>query len=77
MYSGFLPAAMLATVRSTRRLWCRWWESRMNRLRYAVSDHTVSGYRTAFTRVNGLRSVSMGESRRDNVYCSFDKAVTA
>lgn len=60
LYNGFLPAAMLGyRPIDTEGYGTDAWESRMNRLRYAVSDHTVSGISTAFTRVNGLRSVSM------------------
>jgi type II secretory pathway pseudopilin PulG len=60
LYSGFLPAAMLGyRPIDAEGYGIDAWDTRLNRLRYAVSDHTVSGISTPFTRVNGLRNVSM------------------
>jgi len=57
---GFLPAALLGFKPTDGRGYgLDAWESASQRIRYAVSSHTVGGVSNAFTRTNGLRSVPL------------------
>lgn len=57
---GFLPAALLGFRPTDAQGYAiDAWESAANRLRYAVSNHTVGGVTNAFTRANGLRNVPL------------------
>ena len=59
-YHGFLPAALLGFKPTDEHGYATdAWESRFNRVRYAVSDRTVGGVANAFTRANGMRSVPL------------------
>ena len=59
-YHGFLPAALLGFRPTDAEGYAvDAWESRGNRLRYAVSDRTVAGVASVFTRANGMRSVPL------------------
>lgn len=57
---GYLPAAVLGFKPADAQGYALdAWETGANRLRYAVSSHTVGGVTNVFTRVNGMRSVSL------------------
>ena len=59
-YHGFLPAALLGFKPTDAEGYAvDAWESRANRLRYAVSDRAVGGVTNVFTRVNGMRSAPL------------------
>jgi type II secretory pathway pseudopilin PulG len=59
-YHGYLPAALLGFRPTDADGYAvDAWESRANRLRYAVSDRTVGGIASVFTRANGMRSVPL------------------
>jgi type II secretory pathway pseudopilin PulG len=59
-YHGFLPAALLGFKPTDAEGYAvDAWESKANRLRYAVSDRTVAGVPNVFTRANGMRSVPL------------------
>lgn len=59
-YHGYLPAALLGFRPTDAQGYSvDAWGTGMNRLRYAVAHHTVSGIVNPFTRVNGMRSVAM------------------
>lgn len=59
-WHGFLPAALLGfTPTDLQGYAIDAWGVPANRIRYAVSNHTVSGTTNPFTRINGLRSVPM------------------
>lgn len=60
IYNGYLPAALLGYRPSDAEGYgVDAWDSRLNRLRYAVSDQSVGGISSPFTRANGMRSVPM------------------
>ena len=60
VYNGFLPAALLGyTPADAQGYAVDAWETRFNRVRYAVSDQSIGGVSNALTRVNGMRSVSL------------------
>ena len=60
VYSGYLPAALLGfTPADAQGYGVDAWDTRFNRLRYAVSDQTVGGVTNVFTRANGMRSVPL------------------
>jgi type II secretory pathway pseudopilin PulG len=77
-YHGFLPAALLGFKPTDAEGYAMdAWESRFNRVRYAVSDRTVGGVSNAFTRANGMRSVplaSLGASAFFHICQSGDGA---
>ena len=57
---GYLPAAVLGFKPTDAQGYAvDAWDSKANRLRYAVSSHTVGGVTNVFTRANGMRSVSL------------------
>jgi type II secretory pathway pseudopilin PulG len=57
---GFLPAALLGfRPTDARGYGLDAWETASQRIRYAVSSHTLGGVTNAFTRTNGLRSVPL------------------
>ncbi len=57
---GFLPAALLGFKPTDGSGYAiDAWESASQRIRYAISTHTVGGVSNAFTRTNGLRSVPL------------------
>lgn len=59
-YYGYLPAALLGFKPTDAEGYAvDAWESRANRLRYAVTDRTVAGVANLFTRANGMRSVPL------------------
>ena len=59
-YHGFLPAALLGFKPTDADGYAvDAWESKANRLRYAVSDRNVAGVASVFTRANGMRSVPL------------------
>jgi type II secretory pathway pseudopilin PulG len=59
-FNGYLPAALLGFKPTDAEGYAvDAWESRANRIRYAVADQTVAGVASAFTRANGLRSVPL------------------
>lgn len=56
-YHGFLPAALLAfSPVDAQGFAIDAWGQTANRIRYAVSDETVNGVATPFTRINGMRT---------------------
>lgn len=60
VYNGYLPAALLGfTPADAQGYGVDAWDTRFNRLRYAVSDQTVGGVSNVFTRANGMRSVPL------------------
>ncbi len=60
LYNGYLPAALLGYRPIDAQGYAvDAWDTVANRLRYAVSDQKVGGVPNAFTRVNGMRSVSL------------------
>jgi type II secretory pathway pseudopilin PulG len=57
---GYLPAALLGFKPIDAHGYALdAWEVASNRIRYAVSDHTLAGVSNPLTRVNGLRSIPM------------------
>jgi type II secretory pathway pseudopilin PulG len=59
-YSGYLPAALLGFRPIDAQGYAvDAWDTAANRVRYAVSDQKVGGVSNAFTRSNGMRSVSL------------------
>jgi type II secretory pathway pseudopilin PulG len=60
IYNGFLPAALLGfTPADAEGFAVDAWDTRLNRLRYAVSNQTIGGVSNVFTRANGMRSVPL------------------
>ncbi|HET7158222.1 MAG TPA: prepilin-type N-terminal cleavage/methylation domain-containing protein [Burkholderiales bacterium] len=60
-YHGYFPAALLGfRPTDAQGYGVDAWGTNMNRLRYAVANHTVSGIVNPITRINGMRSVAMG-----------------
>lgn len=60
IYNGFLPAALLGyRPTDAEGYGVDAWDTRLNRLRYAVSDQSVGGISSPFTRANGMRSLPM------------------
>lgn len=59
-WQGFLPAARLGFKPTDAQGYgVDAWGLTANRIRYAVSNHTVAGVTNPFTRTNGLRSIPM------------------
>jgi type II secretory pathway pseudopilin PulG len=60
LWHGFLPAALLGLSPVDAQGYATdGWGTSANRIRYAVSNHSVAGVANPFTRTNGFRSVSM------------------
>jgi type II secretory pathway pseudopilin PulG len=60
LYNGYLPAALLGfTPSDAQGFAVDAWDTKANRIRYAVSEQTIGGITSAFTRVNGMRSVPL------------------
>jgi hypothetical protein len=60
VYNGYLPAALLGfTPADAQGYAVDAWDTRLNRLRYAVSDQTIGGISNVFTRANGMRNVPL------------------
>jgi type II secretory pathway pseudopilin PulG len=60
VWQGFVPAAVLGlTSMDVQGYAIDAWGVPANRIRYAVSNHTIAGTTNPFTRMNGLRSVPM------------------
>lgn len=60
VWHGFLPAALLGFKPADEHGYALdAWEGAANRIRYAVSSQTIDAVAHAFTRVNGLRSVTL------------------
>ena len=79
-YHGYLPAALLGFRPADAQGYAiDAWESSVNRIRYAVSDRTVGGVASVFTRTNGMRSVplaSLGASAHFFI-CQSGEGTTA
>jgi type II secretory pathway pseudopilin PulG len=59
-YTGYLPAALLGfTPADAQGYGVDAWDTRANRLRYAVTEQTIGGVTNALTRANGMRSVPL------------------
>lgn len=59
-YNGYLPAALLGFKPTDAEGYAvDAWESKGNRIRYAVADQAVAGVSNAFTRANGMRNVPL------------------
>jgi type II secretory pathway pseudopilin PulG len=59
-YNGYLPAALLGFKPTDAEGYAvDAWESKANRIRYAVADQAIAGVPNAFTRANGMRDVPL------------------
>jgi type II secretory pathway pseudopilin PulG len=79
-YQGFLPAALLGFKPTDADGYAvDAWESRANRVRYAVSDRSVAGVSNVFTRANGMRSVPLASLGSGSHYfiCQSGNGTTA
>lgn len=67
-YHGFLPAALLGlpSVDSGGYAIDPWGGSAANRIRYAISNHTVGGITNAFTRSGGMAAVGVPSLGAEN-----------
>jgi type II secretory pathway pseudopilin PulG len=64
VYNGFLPAALLGfTPADAQGYGVDAWDTRLNRVRYAVSDQSIGGITNVLTRANGMRAVPLAEPR--------------
>jgi type II secretory pathway pseudopilin PulG len=79
VYHGFLPAAALGFKPTDAQGYARdAWDQQANRVRYAVSNHTVGGVQNAFTKSGGLRSVPVASFGNTALYyiCQSGNGVT-